>query len=673
MSISLDLSDASGDSFVRHLLLRRSMRVLIDCLVHQVGLPHAQTVSATVPLADPGRHGQSPESLWARQLAVSPLHGLPSRPYERRRGDVPAGRREASVRIHTDVSESPRWHESTSNRRKERARKHKVVAEMPEIRWRDDESTERCMVCGSTESRLIAEVDAHFLTTRVARCAVCDSLVLGGPMHAYTPDNTSIDDYIEGGAGIDAIFEGLCRVRSTSVTRFLDVGCNYGFGVHLAKRVFGWEALGVEPSPAGRRGHAELAVEIRDDLIGETTDLGGPFDLILASEVVEHVTDPVGFLTQLRRRITSSGVMVLTTPAAEVMTMPVEREEAAIQALSPGNHYFLASVSGMNLLLDEAGFSHHRVVRQGATLQVVAAVSAEGFATVVEHPVPDQAALLRYLDETADAAPHGSALASGMASRHFRACVMRGAFPAAEKSAIRLRNEMLARSGFDLEDPHSCITELHLGRRPVWFLAGAAYSKGIFELIGQQNPVRALDFFDLATVAALAWRETSGVLDLDVWNLRELSLGHRCLALAACDPESAGPATDRLTEVLDMNSTDDALRIAWWKTRTFNELVARGHLWVKGDLVTEVELSVDKLIWSSDLTFRQAGLDALFCQGIRALNTGLPTVARSWFIRCFRACDQMPAADSHAIELAAKARLHDSIAADQGGSESRRI
>ena len=161
------------------------------------------------------------------------------------------------------------------------------------------------MVCGGSETRLIAEVDVQFrASVRVERCDGCGSLRIPGETHDdATSSDTAVDDYVEGGASLDAIALGLSRVRRSSVRRFLDVGCNYGFGVHLARHLFGWEALGVEPSPAGRRGQAELSVEIRPDFLDSATDLGELFDLILASEVLEHVADPVGFLTELRRHL----------------------------------------------------------------------------------------------------------------------------------------------------------------------------------------------------------------------------------------------------------------------------------------------------------------------------------------------------------------------------------
>ena len=100
---------------------------------------------------------------------------------------------------------------------------------------------------------------------------------------------------------------------------------------------------------------------------------------------------------------------------------------------------------------------------------------------------------------------------------------------------------------------------------------------GILELAGRDMPDRAAEYFELAAQAATSWTEASGTLDLDTWNIRELSLGHLCIAFARCEPRAAAHALDRLAEILDDRVPADAERIAWWKTRTFNELVAHGN------------------------------------------------------------------------------------------------
>ena len=496
------------------------------------------------------------------------------------------------------------------------------------VRWVDGEASAPCPACEHPDTRLIALVDGNSLRdVAIERCPSCESLRLVGPEFDYSAADAAVDDYVEGGAGIDAIALALCRARRGTVRRFLDVGCYYGFGVHLAKHLFGWETIGVDPSGAAERGRSELGVDVRTGLLDEVGDIG-TFDLVLASEVVEHVAEPVPFLVQIRERLAPTGFVVLTTPAAEVLVRPIEREAEVVQAMSPGHHRFLASAQGLQTLLHRSGFTHYEVVRNGATLEAVAATSAEGLASVHGRPILDQRELLAYLDRAADTAPPGTALANGMASRHFRAAVMLGDFAVAEKSITRARDAMLVRRGFDLNEPRACADELRAGRRPAWNLAGDAYAMGMLELAGRDMPDRAAPYFELGAQAASSWTEASGTLDLDTWNLRELSLGHLCMAFARSDPAASARALDRLAEVLDDRLPADAERLTWWKTRTFNELIARGNLSVEPELIDAVQRSAESLARSPRGEYRRAALDAFFLLGIRALNTGSPSVAR---------------------------------------------
>lgn len=535
----------------------------------------------------------------------------------------------------------------------------------PSLAWVDGPASSACAVCESPASRLLAHVHAARppgvppLEVDVERCTDCGSLRLVGSEHEYPSTDEGIDDHLEAGAGIEAIANAIAQAGHGTVRRFLDIGCYYGFGVHLAEQLFGWEAIGVEPSLAGERGRKELGVDIRAGLLGEVGDIGR-FDLILASEVLEHVNEPVDLLCRIRDLLADGGRLVLTTPAAEVVA-PGNVE--MLQALSPGDHRFLASAEGLRILLGKAGFRHHEVTRRGATLHAVASVTALEPIRRVQVDLRD---LVAYYDRAADAAPPGTALAAGMSARHFRTAAMIGDFATAEKSFPRARDSLFALRGFDLDDPETCIAQLRGGGRPPWSLAGSAYSAGMLALVGRSDPANAAAYFELGAEAAESWTRVNGVLEIDLWNLRQQSLGHHCISLARCDPERSVRAAERLSEVLDPAIAADADRLVWWNTRLFNELVAAGHLDVATELLPAVEQSVEMLAGSTDLEYRRTGLDALFLLGIRALNTGAPTLARAWFAYCAASCEAIPGTDGYA-RLAADARAHDALAAAQGG------
>lgn len=97
----------------------------------------------------------------------------------------------------------------------------------------------------------------------------------------------------------------------------LDVGCGAGgFAVHLRSRGYG-RVTGIEPD-AGR---SELARDSVDRVIHSTIedalerDLAGDrFDLIVVSDVLEHLVDPWTVTGRLTECLTRGGRMLLSVP-----------------------------------------------------------------------------------------------------------------------------------------------------------------------------------------------------------------------------------------------------------------------------------------------------------------------------------------------------------------------
>lgn len=99
--------------------------------------------------------------------------------------------------------------------------------------------------------------------------------------------------------------------------RVLDIGCGTGANLTapLARRFAEVEFVGVD-SDAGSidfANHEHGAVNVHFVVEQEAQDIG-TFDLIIASEVIEHVEDPDAFLAFLRGRLAPDGRLVLTLP-----------------------------------------------------------------------------------------------------------------------------------------------------------------------------------------------------------------------------------------------------------------------------------------------------------------------------------------------------------------------
>ncbi|HZL48694.1 MAG TPA: class I SAM-dependent methyltransferase [Solirubrobacteraceae bacterium] len=98
--------------------------------------------------------------------------------------------------------------------------------------------------------------------------------------------------------------------------RVLDVGCGEGrFAAELARA--GAEVVGIdvaaEPLRRARRRHPELELrQVRADGAWPLRDAS--FDVVWAGEVIEHVSDTAGWLSEIRRVLRSGGALLLSTP-----------------------------------------------------------------------------------------------------------------------------------------------------------------------------------------------------------------------------------------------------------------------------------------------------------------------------------------------------------------------
>jgi 2-polyprenyl-6-hydroxyphenyl methylase/3-demethylubiquinone-9 3-methyltransferase len=182
------------------------------------------------------------------------------------------------------------------------------------------------------------------------------------PLHAMNPVRVG---------WIRALAERQPGFPGWGAMRVLDVGCGAGLAAEafarLGASVTGIDAAGEAIAAARAHAAAEgLAIDYRQ---GAPEDLAGTFDLVLALEVVEHVSDRAAFAAALAARCRPGGMVALSTinrTPRSFLFAKVGAEYVA-RLLPVGTHDFRKFVRPAELAADlrSAGF---RVIGEAGML-----------------------------------------------------------------------------------------------------------------------------------------------------------------------------------------------------------------------------------------------------------------------------------------------------------------
>jgi SAM-dependent methyltransferase len=510
------------------------------------------------------------------------------------------------------------------------------------LEWLCGTRARPCPTCAadSQHARLLAvhSVAHPRLVLTFLRCAACGAVFAADPVPPPPPgDEHMVRHYVELGAGIDTMVEPLLCLPAAE-RRLLDVGCGFGFALDFARRTFACEVVGVDPSHLARVGGEQLGVPIVDDRLRPGLELGGPFDLVLLSEVLEHAAAPRELLQEIRDRMAPDGILALTTPNARAIR-PDGKPGVVQVVLSPGHHLVLFTAGALERLLHEVGFAACRIDEQPHTLRAYAAARPPALDRVGPPRADGNDLLRRYFAERAGAADPGSSLAWGFAYRHFKTCVNIARFDDAVVSWERLRAALLCRSGLDLERPEDFRGRPRPDRRQRAFPAGlhcALYLAGVRELNARQRPARAAAYF----AAAIAVGETElsrdvsrGIVDSESAELLDRARMLLPMAVAPADPLAAMAGLRELAR-LESRASFPAELLREARARVFVGLVNASADDAAQRLAPAVSASLAPLGGGSGeggAADAAVALDCVFCLGVLALRRQRAAEAAAWF------------------------------------------
>jgi len=475
--------------------------------------------------------------------------------------------------------------------------------------------------------------------------------------------------YLEQGAGIDVMAEPLAAIDPSKVQRYLEIGCGFGFSLDFARSVFGWSVQGIDPGFAANFGREMLDLPIASTYLRTPADAGPePFDLVLCSEVVEHVFEPLGFLEILRGVLAPGGTLLLTTPNAGAIA-PDTPAGILVPLLSPGYHVTLYSRTGFEALLRRAGFTAVQVTEHGPTLRAAVSMT-EGTADLSRRL--DRNRYIDYLGERARTIAPDTPLGLGLRYRRLKELTHAGRFAEAEEAARQVVEACRARFGFDPDKPEELLAWTDwpadlaaFHARAPFSLCGILYCLGILAWLHHGNRDMARVSFQAAAAAgehARAVLQKIGADDGETDDLAWRARGYAAQILAWTDPAAAADAIERfetepslvLKERIPLGILADV------RQETFTTLLNLGHYAIADRLAlgTERDLPTRTLGQTASVTF---GL------GILCLNhRQAAKMASTWFARAHEASLRLLAtAPEQAMALLWPALYHQALALAQ--------
>jgi SAM-dependent methyltransferase len=138
----------------------------------------------------------------------------------------------------------------------------------------------------------------------------------------------------------------------------LEIGC--GSGAFLFQmQSLGWQTLGIESDMKAVQVAREIGVNVLHGWLENLPLPSASFDAITMHHVIEHLHDPMDYLSRCKQLLRKGGVLSLVTPNLDSLASRVFQNDW--YALQPPNHLILFTPRSLVYALSRAGFERIKV------------------------------------------------------------------------------------------------------------------------------------------------------------------------------------------------------------------------------------------------------------------------------------------------------------------------
>jgi 2-polyprenyl-3-methyl-5-hydroxy-6-metoxy-1,4-benzoquinol methylase len=472
------------------------------------------------------------------------------------------------------------------------------------------------------------QTQADLLRCRSCGCGFFHDVPTADYEQMQTGGEGALAFYLQQGAGLWGIASNLADLGRPAETSLLEIGCGFGFGLDFARRALGWQVRGLDPSPLAAAGRTLLGLPIESRYLTlNDPELSGRFDVVMASEVIEHVPSPLAFAQTLRSALRDGGTLVLTTPDVDA-ARPNTPPGLLVPLLSVGFHLVLQSQQSLAWLLKQAGFTEVEVRRTGGASLIARA--RNGGAAEFWPFAPDRGVYRRYLTDAADAVEAVGDLWFGLTARAYREAVNAVDQQAADQLWQKFSTACRQRFGHDPEaaPDHAAMALEALARHEPLCLGPVLLHRGFHLLQSGQGRIVAEPVFLRAAAACNRLRHALQRIGTDDGDAEDIAWVAEAEALLCAAERGAADTPARFVAIgtapADSASAGVTGRTASFTRRIYVSLVNAGSYAAADELaacVAAVRALPPATIHGDD------ALDVLFCAGVRELQRDPPDPA----------------------------------------------
>lgn len=224
-----------------------------------------------------------------------------------------------------------------------------------------------CDFCRNNNTRLFYRKQGF----SIVKCRYCD-LVYINPRLAtkYTNRQYSRDYFSKHPAKLGG-YENYLKDQRTKITnsnyilhrlkqitprkgKLLDIGCAYGIFLSVAKKQ-GFQTFGIEPNKeASSYAKTELKLDIINDFFNQKYFQKKYFDIITLLDVLEHMSNPVGFLKNINNLLAKNGILIILTPNVDGLFRKLMGN--SWPHFKPEEHLYYFSPQTIERLLNKSSF-----------------------------------------------------------------------------------------------------------------------------------------------------------------------------------------------------------------------------------------------------------------------------------------------------------------------------